>query len=295
MVNIRRKTINGNNYYYLEHSFRQDKKIKKREIYLGNKIPENIDKIKKEFINNIYKEKWHNKLNYIKKEFSQEIKFTPKSAREKELENFMVKFTYNTQRIEGSKLTLKETANLLEKGISPKEKPLRDVKEAEAHKKLFYEMLDYKKDLSLTIILYWHKILFNETKPDIAGKMRTHGVSISGSKFIPPSPVELNLLIEEFFIWYKKNKDKIHSVELAALVHLKFVTIHPFSDGNGRISRIMMNFILNKNNYPMFNIIYENRNSYYNALERSQIKKNDFIFIHWFIKKYILENKIKKK
>lgn len=67
--------------------------------------------------------------------------------------------------------------------------------------------------------------------------------------------------------------ERLHPVELTALVHLKFVTIHPFGDGNGRISRLMMNFVLNKKEYPMFNISYEGRTSYYNELERSQIKK----------------------
>ncbi len=71
-------------------------------------------------------------------------------------------------------------------------------------------------------------------------------VGIAESKHIPQIPVEIHSLLQEFFKWYNKNKDKIHPIELAALVHLKFVTIHPFSDGNGRISKIMMNFVLNK-------------------------------------------------
>jgi len=69
------------------------------------------------------------------------------------------------------------------------------------------------------------------------------------------------------------------------------VTIHPFGDGNGRISRLIMNFILNRKKYPMLDIPYQGRNSYYNALERSQIKKVDRIFVQWLVKKYIKENK----
>ena len=80
-------------------------------------------------------------------------------------------------------------------------------------------------------------------------------------------------------------------MELAALAHLRFVTIHPFSDGNGRISRLMMNFILKKKNMPMLDIPYTNRNSYYNGLERAQTKKNELIFLQWLFKKYINENK----
>jgi Fic family protein len=290
MVTIRKKTVEENSYFYLEHSFRKDGKVEKKELYLGKEIPKDIEKIKKEFISEIYNETWLNQLDKIKENYSREQKKTPDSAKEKEIENFMIKFTYNTQRIEGSKLTLRDTANLLEKGETPK-KLLRDIKEAEAHKKVFYEMLKYSKDLNLQIVLQWNKTLLSETKPDIAGKIRNHGVAISGSKFIPPLAIELDILLKEFFDWYSKNKGKLHPVALSALVHLKFVTIHPFSDGNGRISRLMINFILNKNGFPMLDIPYVNRNGYYTALERSQVKKDEKIFLQWFFKRYLKEYK----
>jgi len=290
MVTIRKKTIERKEYFYLEHSFRKNGKVEKKELYLGKEIPKDIDKIKKEFVSEIYSETWLNQLDNIKQNYLKEQKKTPPSAKEKELESFMIKFTYNTQRIEGSKLTLRDTANLLERGESPK-KPLRDIKEAEAHKKAFYEMLNHPKDLTLQAVLQWHKTLLSETKPDFAGKIRTHGVKISGSKFIPPLVLELEFLLKEFFDWYNKNKDKLHPVILSALVHLKFVTLHPFSDGNGRISRLMMNFVLNRNNFPMLDIPYENRNGYYTALERAQIKKEEKIFLQWFFKRYLKEYK----
>jgi Fic family protein len=290
MVTIRKKTVGGNSYFYLEHSFRKNGKVEKKELYLGKEIPQDVEKIKKEFTSEMYNETWLNQLNKIKENYSKEQKKTPISAKEKEVENFMIKFTYNTQRIEGSKLTLRDTANLLEKGETPK-KPSRDIKEAETHKKAFYDMLKYPKDLNLQIILQWNKILFSETKLDIAGKIRNHGVAISGSRFTTPFAIELETLLKDFFDWYNKNKNKLHPVILSALVHLKFVTIHPFSDGNGRISRLMMNFILNKNGFPMLDIPYENRNGYYTALERAQIKKEEKIFLQWFIKRYLKEYK----
>jgi len=289
MVTIIKKNIKGQGYYYLEHSFREGKEVKKIDRYLGKEIPKDIEKLKKKFIFEIYKEKWFKIFERIRENYSKEEKNIPVSAKSKEMESFAVKFTYNSQRIEGSKLTLKETANLLEKGITPKEKSLTDIKEAEAHKKVFYEMLKYEKDLSLQIVLYWHKKLFESTKEDIAGKIRAHQVMISRSKFMPPMPAELQFLLKEFFDWYNHNKNKINPVELAALVHLKFVTLHPFSDGNGRISRLMMNFILHRHKFSMLDIKYEGRDSYYNALERSQLKKDELIFTQWFFKRYFKE------
>ncbi len=289
MVIIKKKVLKNQTYYYLEHSIRKGNQVQKKEIYLGKKIPSNINKLKKDFLDEIYREKWFIDIDRIKINFSKEHKAMPKSAREKELEIFAIKFTYDTQRIEGSTLTYKETADLLERGITPKSKPVRDVKEAEAHMVLFYEIMKTKKELSIQVILYWHWKLFQLTKPDIAGKIRKHQVAISGSKFIPPSPVEVTPMLDDFFKWYKTNQKTLNVVELAALAHLKFVTIHPFADGNGRISRLIMNYILNKKDYPMLDIPYEGRNGYYNAIERSNVKNEDRIFLQWLVKRYVKE------
>ncbi|HEV2193799.1 MAG TPA: Fic family protein [Nitrosopumilaceae archaeon] len=291
MVTIKKKIVKGQTYYYLEHSIREGKKVQKKEVYLGSKIPSDIEQIRKNFLDSIYRERWYVDADRIKQKFSKEQKVVPKSVREKELQNFITRFTYDTQRIEGSTLTRRETADLLESSITPKSKPMMDVQEAEAHRDLFYEILKSKKELSMQVVLDWHWKLFQKTKKDIAGKFRKYQVAIGSSKFMPPSPVEVHPMMTEFFQWYHKNKNKLHAVELAALAHLKFVTIHPFGDGNGRISRLIMNFILNRKNYPMLDIPYEVRNSYYNALERSQLKKEDRIFLQWFAKKYIKEHK----
>ncbi len=291
MVRIKKKLLKGKLYYYLEHSIREGKKVQKKEKYLGGKIPSNIDKIKKEFVDEIRNKIWYADIGKIKKNFSKEEKTLPKSIKEKNLQNFAIRFTYDTQRIEGSTLTRRETADLLEKGITPKSKPMGDVQEAEAHRDLFYDILKFKKNFTLQAMLDWHWTLFNKTNPDVAGSIRKYQVGIGGSKFMPPSPVEVYPKLTEFFKWYKKNKDNLHPVEIAALVHLKLVTIHPFGDGNGRITRLVMNFVLNRKKYPLFDIPYENRNSYYNALERSQVKKDDKIFLQWFVKRYTKEYK----
>ncbi len=291
MVTIKKKIDRDNEYYYLEHSIRKKGKIVKKEQYLGTALPDNIEKLKKEFLSEIYDQELYPILENIRKNYAKEDKSMSISVREKHIEEFMIKFTYETQRIEGSTLTLKETADLLERGITPKSKHLGDVKEAESHKQVFYEMLKCEKELSSNIVLYWHKKLLENTRQDIAGQIRKHQVGIARSKFIPPLAIEVYPMLMDFFEWYKKNKDKTHPIELAALVHLKFVTIHPFADGNGRISRLIMNFILNKHKYPMLNIEYKNRSSYYNALERSQAKKQERIFLQWFLRRYIKQNK----
>lgn len=287
MVTIRKRKLGRKEYYYLEHTIKTGGKVEKKEKYLGKKIPQDIESVKQQFFHEIFKEKWFKNLETIKKNFSKEYQSMPKQAKEKNTENFMIRFTYDTNRIEGGTLTLKETADLLEEGITPKGKPINDVREIEAHKKVFNEMLKYEKDLNLSTVLYWHKLLLENSKPEIAGKIRRHQVSVARSKAEFPFYAELNTLLREFFKWYDKTKKKLHPVELTALTHLRFVSIHPFTDGNGRISRLIMNFILHKNGYPMLDIPYTNRNKYYNAIERSQLTGKEHIFIQYLVKRYL--------
>jgi Fic family protein len=290
VVTIRKRQVGTREYFYLQHTLRTSKGVETRERYLGARLPANIDEIKRDFLTGIYKERWYPLLDGIRANYLREQRRIPRSASQKQARSFSVRFTYDTTRIEGSRLTYRETADLLERGLSPRAKPLEDIKEVEAHDRVFRDVLECKKDISLQIVLLWHKRLFEETKPDIAGRIRAHQVAISGSRFMPPSPVEVQPLLREFFRWYDKNKSSLHPVELSAAVHLRFVTVHPFADGNGRMSRLLMNFVLQKHGFPLLNIHYEDRRSYYNALERSQIKNVDSIFIQWFFKRYLKEH-----
>jgi len=290
MVTVRKRRVGTREYFYLQHTLRTSKGVETRERYLGARLPANINEVKQDFLTDIYKERWYPLLDAIHSRYSKEQRAMPQTALRKQARSFSVKFTFDTSRIEGSKLTYRETADLLERGLSPRAKSIEDIKEAEAHDRVFREVLEYEKDLSLQVVLFWHRRLFIETKPDIAGRIRTYKVAISGSRFMPPTPVEVQPLLREFFRWYDRNKSSLHPVELAAAVHLRFVTVHPFADGNGRMSRLLMNFILQKHGYPLLNIPYEDRRSYHNALERSQVKKVDSIFIQWLFKRYLKEH-----
>ena len=118
--------------------------------------------------------------------------------------------------------------------------------------------------------------------------MDEHGIKI----YTPPTPKNTPKFIKELIVWLNsKEADDLHSIIICAILHHRLVSVHPFSDGNGRISRLMMNFVLNKNKMPMLDIDYSNRDSYYTALERSQVKKNELIFLQWSFKKYFKENK----
>lgn len=291
MVTVVERKRGNQVFKYLYHD-RTTGKRKQFDKYLGKKIPEDIEEKKKEFLLEIERDEWIPQLKKIAKNFQKEQKKIPIEIKEKNLKSFSVKFTYNTQRIEGSTLTLKDTALLLEDGITPSNKPNKDVIETEIHYKVFVEAMNSSKEMTLKLVLKWHKELFSKTEPGIAGKLRNYDVVIVRSKFKPPPWEEALIMLPKFFQWNKQNSKILHPVELAALVHLKIVTIHPFGNGNGRTSRLMMNYVLNMFDYPLLNIGYSDRRSYYNALERSQTKKNEIYFLQWFMKRYL---KIYKK
>ena len=173
---IRKKTRGKKGYYYLEHSIRKGNKIIKKERYLGTSIPMNIDKIKEEFKREL-KTDIYNKLERIKENFQIEWKRIPESVREKELEEVSIAFTYNTNAIEGSTITLEEAREIIHDKISPN-KPLRDVRETEFHSKVFLQMLKKEEKITNELLLKWHKEIFSETKPEIAGKFRDYLVRV---------------------------------------------------------------------------------------------------------------------
>jgi len=268
-------------YFYLQHSLRKDKKVITKEKYIGTEVPSNINEItsvfKKEMQNDINK-----KLEAIKKNFQSEWKRIPESARDKELEEISIVFTYNTNAIEGSTITLEDAREIIHDKISPN-KPLRDVRETEAHSKVFLQMLKKDDKITRELLLEWHKDIFGETKFDIAGKFRDYLVRVG--PHLAPDWQDVENLMRDFIEFINKNK-KMNFVELAGRAHYQFEKIHPFGDGNGRIGRLLMNFILWHNKYPMLIIEYKKRKFYYKALQ-----KDEDNFVSYFIRRYLAVHK----
>ena len=271
-------------YYYLQHSFRKGTKIVTKEIYLGKEIPKNLDKIEQQFKEQFQKE-LYKKLEKIKKNFQDEWKRLPESARKREKEEIAISFTYNTNAIEGSTITLEEAREIIHDKISPN-KPLRDVKETEFHSKIFLKMLEKNNKINDKSLLKWHTDIFGETKDDIAGKYRDYLVRVGD--YVAPDWQDIKSLMKSLFIYV--DSEKINAVELAAIIHYRFEKIHPFGDGNGRIGRLLMNQILWHAGYPMLIIEYKRRKSYYNALSREE---DDFV--RYFIRRYLAVHKRRLK
>lgn len=277
---VKRKSGNKE-YYYLQHSLRKNGKVITKEKYLGDKMPNDIDKIKREFKKDIQKDINH-KLEAIKRNFQKEWGKIPESARKKELEEISIAFTYNTNAIEGSTITLEEAREIIHDKVAPN-KSLRDVRETEAHSEVFLKMLNKKEEITNKLLLEWHREIFGMTKSDIAGMFRDYLVRVG--PHLAPDWQEVEKLMNELIDFINKNREA-NPVELAGRAHYKFEKIHPFGDGNGRIGRLLMNSILWHNGYPMLIVEYKKRKSYYRALQ-----KDEDGFVSYFIRRYLAVHK----
>lgn len=224
----------------------------------------------------------------IDEKLNKVVKLRPASSSlvSKLREQFALEMTYNSNAIEGNSLTQKETFLIINEGITIKGKPLKDHLEVKDH----YEALEYlydfiKKDkrhsFSEVVLRTLHQIVLKDTERHEAGKYRNGNVIITGSTHNPPDPSEVPVQMSDLIQWIKKNTNKIHIIELAAIVHHKIAFIHPFFDGNGRTARLFMNLLLMQKGFPMVIILNNDRKKYYDSLSKAD--KGDYIPIVRFI------------
>jgi len=195
-----------------------------------------------------------------------------------------LEYTFESNRIEGNTLTLKETDLVINEGLTISGKSMREHLEAINHKEAIEyvkHLIDKKSILNEREVLVIHNLILRGIDQAHAGKYRNVQVMIKGSSHVPPAPYLVAKQMEDYFIWYETHKAVLHPVLLAAEMHERLVTIHPFIYGNGRTSRLVMNLILLKHGFVIANIKgdVKSRMSYYNALEKVQTggDKNDFI------------------
>ena len=198
----------------------------------------------------------------------------PASVVAKLRDQFAIEMTYNSNAIEGNRLTLKETYLVIAEGITVKGKSLKDHLEAKNHHEaiqFLHELIEKDKRHSISehLIRSLQQMIMSESDPDVAGRYRTGSVMITGSKHRPPEALEVPKLMQGLVEWIRKNSSKLHPVELAALAHHRIAHIHPFFDGNGRTARLLMNLLLMQKSYPLVVILKNDRKKYYAALEKA--------------------------
>lgn len=216
-------------------------------------------------------------LEEIEKNKQKLQKLLENSNNKKEMYKWLkTELAYTSNAIEGNTLTRKETELVINDGITSASKPLQHYIEAVNHAKAFEKIitfLDEDKNINENFILNIHKIILTGLDDDNAGFYRNCRVRISGSTVIMPNPIKVPDLMTDFYNWLSDNID--NEPITAILAHLKFVSIHPFVDGNGRCARLLMNTILLKFGFAPIVIRPTDRKKYLSVVENYQLKGND--------------------
>lgn len=292
---IEKRKIGSIVKYYLVHSYREEDRVKKIRKYLGSNLSKKeLEEYKKRAEKKIKEllEKINTSVflfSLTKKQIETLNKLNDKidviHLSEDEWKYFTEDFVYNTNAIEGSTVTEEEVPEILHKKKAENKEEIETKGVAKA--------VDYirktKEDVSLNLLLKLHDFCFQGSK-SFAGKFRKVNVVIRNSMGqvihagVPKE--ELKDYLEDFVEWYRENKDKFKPLTLAAIMHNQFEQIHPFQDGNGRVGRLLLNFVLLKNNYPPINIILEDRAGYYQTLQK-YLKEDDIkSTLKFLIKQY---------
>ncbi|HQT45114.1 MAG TPA: Fic family protein [Candidatus Micrarchaeota archaeon] len=290
---IRAKLINGKYYYYLVESERMGGRIvQKTRAYLGSE-EEAKSYAKKEGLKIVEpkpgpKSKSATKLDGFiaaKKKRLDSLRISP-DVEKKYREDLSVYWTYHSTSIEGSTLSLRETNLFLSEGVVGANKPFEDYMDAKGHKEaieLIFLWMDKEPDRKIheMDILNLHgTTMFGR---QWAGNYRSVQVYIRGAGHMPPPPSKIKEMMRDFIERLNKNSEKLHPIDHAAATHSDFEAIHPFVDGNGRVGRLLANWMLMRVGYPPIIIEVKERKKYFRLLEEAQVKGNPAPLV-WFFK-----------
>ncbi len=278
MVKLEIKRIKGNKYLYIRDKVKVNDKSIPLTLYVGRlekiTLEDFIKKLSEYHIIRLKKftDFWMKKKRiYLddKKAFDLEVlhysyhlfkEYYPDEIKRYE-ESVFARYVQGTTAIEGNTITLRQAEELLEHNVTPAGKSLREVYEMVNFRNLREFLNSYQGDISERLIKKMHAIIMHDLL-ESAGEYRRIQVLIEKADHEPPPAFEIPDLMKELVIWYKSNRKTMHPFELAVLLHTKFVTIHPFVDGNGRVARALMNFILERNGYPTLYLGLEQREKY---------------------------------
>ena len=215
----------------------------------------------------------------VQKEQLSALRPLPEEALKKIQDALDIEYTYESNRIEGNTLTLQETALVVNEGVTISGKSMREHLEAINHAEAISYIKDIAKqdiEISERTIKEIHALILHGIDRENAGRYRTVPVMISGSTHMPPQPYLIEKQMEDFILRFKQMEaEKVHPVLIAAYLHDELVRIHPFIDGNGRTSRLLMNLYLLRHGYVIITLKGSNdaKVNYYKALEMSHTEQ----------------------
>jgi Fic family protein len=224
----------------------------KQEVY---ELFQDIDKR-----NDSLKEKW--------------VVFANSNKFEEFSRDFLIQFAYNSNKIDGSELTLEDTQAVFEGiNIAPvsadEERYLREARGAVRGSEFMKELLRDERKFTQDVIKDIHELVAEDQDERSRGVYRSTPVYINESNMVPVSPVKIRPRMDDLMFWYEN--EQIHPLEKTVLFHAKFERIHPFLDCNGRAGRLILNYMLMREGYPAIDIKAEDRDVYWSALAKAQV------------------------
>lgn len=191
-------------------------------------------------------------------------------------EFFRSEMVWSSNALEGNTMTLDETRILLEDGVTVGGHPLRELHETLGGARAYDYMFSLIQStyLNESIVKTFHELFARDIPDILPGHYRDRDLIITGARHMPPKYQDVPRLMNEFFTWYGNEKSKLHPVVLAAEVHIRFVGIHPFADGNGRVSRLLTNTVLLQHRYLPMAVPQVRKREYKNDLDIAHSEGN---------------------
>ncbi len=265
-------------YYYLVKSVRlSPAKVRKVRVFLGRSVPphESLQAFFSELERKTprpYAPAW---LSMEVVERLEDLRAAARRFQEQapqtraEAEDFLVRFTYNSNAIEGNPLTLRQTALILAEGIVPQGAKAEHVVEVLNGKDAWSFVKNHRGALNASFLKRVQYEVTKNTSCRLQGEYRDAEVRISGSDWMPPAASKIPGLIATLLGEWKKQRKTLHPVEAAGWLHNQLVQIHPFTDGNGRTARLVLNRVLERAGFPPVIIEARNKEAYYRAIEKA--------------------------
>lgn len=307
MLKIEKKIIKNKPFYYLAEQIRTESKYKKIQVYLGKNIPNDLsnyygllkNKEKTLFLDNIAKiykldpilESYdYNKIEDTRVEFKYLFLAKSDFQLEQFWRDFAIKFIFESNAIEGSRLSEKEVENIVKKKYLKKDITKKEILEVENSIKAFKLINSKSFKLNQRTIVNLHKILVDGLEIETGYKKKE--IIVNNKKTTSPGDVRRDMASLMNW-WAEQTKKRVHPFTLAAKFHQRFELIHPFSDGNGRTGRLLFNWMLLDRGYGVILFKNKNRQSYFSALSQADEGRSRKLYRHCIkVYKKTLENVI---
>lgn len=297
MVFIKERTVKGKKYYALVETIKKDGKSTHKTIAsLGSRKPLKVELeiLKANLKNNdkltveapLLTSEQRKRADELNKEMKQQLTAYSKIELANFIKKFDVDFCYNTNSIEGSTITKEETGFIAEHKQAIEGRSLKELHETENMLEVLRFARKYKGKINEKLIKKLHIIIQKNVEVETLGQYKRVPNYIVGVDYWPTHPALVNERMRGLVNWYAFNKTKFHPLELASIFHLKFVMIHPFTDGNGRVARLLFNLILQLHKYNPVIFSVDNKRTYYSTIKNAE-QGTYKPFLDYIIKQFI--------